>query len=398
VLYDPERHEPLIESRWDEAAARACIEGIMRDAAQRYSPENFWPTHPQDAKSPDPQFNLYLGVEGVIWALNHLTPHYPSIELPDFAAALERMLEKNRGALEAPPGENPAYENGLLVARTGILLLYARMVRLGDVEKYLAGAIDANQDNPFLEYMWGSPGTMVASQWLHEWTDDEKWVEEFRRDAAILWKRREPVEAAGCHLWVQHLYGHKAPYLGAVHGYAGCAFAILRGLKLLAPAEQVQWTEWLAESLRKTATWEDDCANWVPAIGPDRTATMMQICHGAPGMVIGLADFPDGRIDDLLIAGAETTWRAGPLKKGPGLCHGTGGNGYAFLKLYKRTGDAMWLDRARRFAMHAIAQHERDTKQYGQQRYSLWTGDAGLAVYLHNCIEATDHFPTMDVF
>jgi hypothetical protein len=28
----------------------------------------------------------------------------------------------------------------------------------------------------------------------------------------------------------------------------------------------------------------------------------------------------------------------------------------------------MWLDRARRFAMHAITQHERATKQYGQQR------------------------------
>jgi hypothetical protein len=28
---------------------------------------------------------------------------------------------------------------------------------------------------------------------------------------------------------------------------------------------------------------------------------------------------------------AVVTWRAGPLTKGAGLCHGTGGNGYAFL-------------------------------------------------------------------
>ena len=398
MLHDPARHEPLIETRWNESAARACIEGIIGDAFAHYSPENFWPTHPQDAQSRDPQFNLYLGVEGVMWALTHLAPHYASIKLPDFVAVLEKMLEKSRAALEAPPGDKPAYENGLLVAKTGILLLHARLVRLGDVENYLSNAIDANQDNPFLEYMWGSPGTMVASQWLLEWTGDEKWAEKFRRDAAILWQRLEPVEQAGCHLWVQDLYGHKAPYLGAVHGFAGCAFAILRGLKLLPAAEQRQWTERLAHSLRKAATWEDGCANWVPAIGPDPAATTLQICHGAPGMVVGFGDFPDDRTDDLLVGGAETTWRAGPLRKGSGLCHGTAGNGYVFLKLFRRTGDALWLDRARRFAMHAIAQHGAATKQYGQQRYSLWTGDPGLAVYLHNCIAAADRFPTMDVF
>ncbi|MEO8739330.1 MAG: lanthionine synthetase LanC family protein [Casimicrobiaceae bacterium] len=36
-----------------------------------------------------------------------------------------------------------------------------------------------------------------------------------------------------------------------------------------------------------------------------------------------------------------------PLNKGAGLCHGTAGNGYALLKFYRRTGDAIWLERAR---------------------------------------------------
>lgn len=66
----------------------------------------------------------------------------------------------------------------------------------------------------------------------------------------------------------------------------------------------------------------------------------MQYCHGAPGFVICLADFPDDSLDDVLTAGAQATWAAGPLKKGSNLCHGTGGNGYAFLKLYRRTGNA----------------------------------------------------------
>jgi hypothetical protein len=105
---------------------------------------------------------------------------------------------------------------------------------------------------------------------------------------------------------------------------------------------------------------------------------------------------PDGH--DLLVAGGETTWSAGPLRKGSNLCHGTGGNGYAFLKLHRRFGESMWLERARAFAMHGIRQTERDLAQFGQLRYSLWTGDLGFAVYLLDCIEGTDRFPTLDVF
>ncbi len=114
-------------------------------------------------------------------------------------------------------------------------------------------------------------------------------------------------------------------------------------------------------------------------------------------MVTCLAELPEP-IDDLLIAGGETIWRAGPLKKGANLCHGTAGNGYAFLKLYKRTGDEKWLAYARAFAMHAIAQSEADCVAHGMRRYSLWTGDLGLAVYLWDCLKAHAAFPTLDVF
>ena len=39
---------------------------------------------------------------------------------------------------------------------------------------------------------------------------------------------------------------------------------------------------------------------------------------------------------ELAIGGGELTWRAGPLRKGPGLCHGTAGNGFAFLRAARR--------------------------------------------------------------
>src|SRR5436190_21272022 len=89
---------------------------------------------------------------------------------------------------------------------------------------------------------------------------------------------------------------------------------------------------------------------------------------------------------------------AGPLAKGSNLCHGTGGNGYALLKLYRRTNDLIWLEHARSFAMTALAQYREACDQLGRGRYSLWTGDIGLAVYLWDCLTAEPQFPTIDVF
>ncbi len=80
-----------------------------------------------------------------------------------------------------------------------------------------------------------------------------------------------------------------------------------------------------------------------------------------------------------------------------GMCHGTAGNGYAFLTLYRRTGDAVWLDRARAFAMHAIGQSEKMKQEHGPGRYTLWTGDPGLAVYLWQCLVGSDGMPGLDL-
>ena len=52
------------------------------------------------------------------------------------------------------------------------------------------------------------------------------------------------------------------------------------------------------------------------------------------------------------------------------------GNGFALLKAFARTGDERWLERARRFAVHALGQAERLPAANGRGRYSLWTGES----------------------
>jgi hypothetical protein len=48
--------------------------------------------------------------------------------------------------------------------------------------------------------------------------------------------------------------------------------------------------------------------------------------------------------------------------------------------------------------MHGIDQLHRAQREFGQLRYSLWTGDPGFAIYLRDCIRAQASFPTLDVF
>jgi hypothetical protein len=121
----------------------------------------------------------------------------------------------------------------------------------------------------------------------------------------------------------------------------------------------------------------------------------MQWCHGGAGVVASAAPFLE---EELLLAGAELVWRAGPasMEKGPGICHGTAGNGYALLCTFGRTGDERWLERARRFAVHALGQVERWRERRGTGRHSLWAGDPGAALFAADCLDARAEHPLLD--
>jgi hypothetical protein len=209
-------------------------------------------------------------------------------------------------------------------------------------------------------------------------------------------------DALGAWVWRQDLYGRTRCFLGAGHGLAGNVYPSLRGAALLPEELVATFTERALATLNALALRADGCANWHPIHDPVAVVgrvPFVQDCHGAPGIVVRLASAPrTADWDRLLLEAGELTWRAGPLSKGPGLCHGTAGNGYAFLKLWTRTSDPKWLARARSFAMHAIAQVERARVKNGSGRFSLWTGDLGVAHYLCSCIEADGKYPTLDVF
>jgi Lanthionine synthetase C-like protein len=266
-----------------------------------------------------------------------------------------------------------------------------RLAPDGALAEDLYALVRANVANDADEVMWGTPGTLIAARAMLEWTGDERWRAAWDESADALWARRG---ADG--LWAQHLWGEAVQYLGPAHGLVGNV-QVLR--PLLDDGRRSALERQTAAILARTAVIEDHLANWPPSDrkelpGPDGEIRLQWCWGGAPGIVVAAADYLD---EELLLAGAELTWQAGPhgSEKGPSICHGTAGNGYAFLATFARTGDERWLERARRFAVHALGQAERLRAERGRGRYSLWTGDLGVALFAADCLDARSAYPVL---
>jgi hypothetical protein len=180
-----------------------------------------------------------------------------------------------------------------------------------------------------------------------------------------------------------------------MHGAAGNTLALLR----LEPDDGLAGET--AAVLSRHAVREGGHANWPgtprPQLARPRDGRIcLQFCTGAPGVLAGAWEYLD---EDLLLAGADLIWHAGAHRdeKGHGLCHGTAGNGLALLKAFARTGDERWLERARRFAVHALAQAERIATANGRRRHSLFTGDVGTAFFAAACLDVDARYPIVDV-
>jgi hypothetical protein len=400
MLHDPTRHESLHHADWDGERALQAIAAIADDAESAFRGDRYWPLHALDRDPADADDHvgtcLYYGAAGVIWALQHLHALGAVALRRDYRPWLEGVLERNRQWL----GQDHARDRAsYLMGDTAIRMM--RYLHAGDAEdeRELSALLADHADHPARELMWGAPGSLLAAWFLHEHTGESCWAERFRALAADLWQQRAWSPAQHCLHWPQQLYGRAATYLGAVHGFASTVLPIVRGFRLLDEDAGSAWRQCIVDTLHRTVEMDHGLANWPPQLGPAASQKrLMQVCHGAPGIVIAVADLVAPELDSLLYAAGEAIWRAGPLNKGANLCHGTGGNGYAFLKLYRRSGDGRWLDRARAFAMHGIRQVHADAARHGQGRYSLWTGDLGFACFLWDCMHGEARFPTLDVF
>jgi hypothetical protein len=395
-VIDTGRHIRLACQTWDAVEAQTAVDEIVADARARLDPTRFWPAHPQDDGAKDGDTSLYMGATGVIWALDHLArigaTRYGATEV----ALRDRLVEaaRQKRASLGSYGLHGSLHFGDFPA----LLVAMRLRPDPETADVIHARASDNNALPVRELMWGVPGSMLACVFMHGMTGEARWRALFLTQAARLLDELEDTDLGP--LWTQDLYGSRKRYLGAVHGFASNMIPLLRGWDWLDEGQRARVADAVPRTLAANAVRSELGTQWPPIAGTSEPPRLCQHCHGAPGMVTTFADAPFStpELEELLLGGGELIWNAGPLAKGSNLCHGTGGNGYAFVKLYKRTSDMRWLERARVFAMTAIAQFREARATHGRGRYSLWTGDVGLAVYLQDCISGEPAFPTVDVF
>jgi hypothetical protein len=395
TLFRPEAFEPLTREPWDAGRVADAIRTIVADTdASLRGPKLFWKADSWDNwQATSPMKNLYVGTAGVLWALDELRRRGHAETTLDLADLAVRNVELFRTRpdigkwvkLPGPP------ESGFMTGESGILLVAFRLAPGNELADDLLARVLANVDSDVNEVMWGAPGTLIAARLMHDWTGEERWLDACNKTREAVWSRREDDG-----FWIHRLYGREERGLTPPHGLVGNVQALRPVLDDSRRSEVERDTNAV---LASRAVIEDGLANWPPRDrptlpGPDGQIRL-QWCAGAPGIVISAWDYMD---EGLLLAGAELTWHTGPknLEKGPGICHGTAGNGYAFLKAFARTEDERWLERARRFAVHALEQVERLRAQRGTGRYSLWTGDLGVALYAADCLDERSAYPFFD--
>jgi lantibiotic modifying enzyme len=395
MLYRPEAFEPLVDTEWDEQRVRRAIREIVADTeAALRGPKLLWRAASWDNwNATSPMKNLYVGAAGVLWALDQLRHRGhadTSLDLTDLALRNLELFRAKPDFIKVLQLPAPR-ESALLTGEAGILLVTWRLAPSAELADDLLARIRANVDNEAEEVMWGSPGTLLAARAMLEWTGESRWRDAWNETADALLARR-----GSDGLWVQRLYGEELRSLTPPHGLVGNVQALL---PLLDQDRSKTLIDDTARLLAESAVVADGIANWPPRPRPELPGPDGQIrvqwCAGSPGIVIGAADYLD---EELLLAGAELPWHTGPpnLEKGPSICHGTAGNGYAFLKAFARTADERWLHRAHKFAVHALAQVERLREANGRGRYSLWTGDLGAALYAADCLDARSDYPVFD--
>jgi hypothetical protein len=366
-LFRPSEHEPLAGAEWSEEAAEQAIAAIVADAESAFDGER-WPFHPADEPDDSPN-DIYLGVAGMAWALHELGS-------TGWGDAVVGALERYRR--ESDGGEKWAHAPSYLGGECGIALVGYRLTGHAGLADRVHELVLANLGDEWNEMLWGASGSLLAAEAMLAWTGEQRWEDAW--DALA-----DEVEAArdADGLWTQHRL-KDARYYGVGHGFAGNQLALAH--RRTADVDSV---------LARLVLRDGPLANWPARAGFRPDEVRVQWCHGAPGIVAGLGAVMD---EELALAGGELIWHAGPLAKGSSLCHGTAGNGYAFLVLHRRTGDELWLERARAFGMHAIGQVEWERAALGRGRYSLFTGDVGVALFLRHLLDGEHRFPALGPF
>lgn len=181
---------------------------------------------------------------------------------------------------------------------------------------------------------------------------------------------------------------HGTRYWGAAHGLAGILQVLLHFPLSEEDSEDVKGT------LRYMRSNRFPHSGNYPSFEGNPRDKLVQWSHGATGVAITLCKASqvfsrDREFRDAAIEAGEVVWKNGLVKK-VGLSDGVAGNAYAFLSLYRLTGEPVYEERAKAFASFLyhnagklVSVGHAGTTEHA---YSLFQGLAGTACLLFDLL------------
>ncbi|KAF8018491.1 hypothetical protein BT93_H3387 [Corymbia citriodora subsp. variegata] len=246
------------------------------------------------------------------------------------------------------------------------------------------------------DLLYGRAGFLWAALFLNKNLGQETVPDDLLMpivDAVLAGGKAGASDIASCPLMYRW---HGTRYLGAANGLAGILQVLLHFPLREESVDDVKGTLRYMMSKRFPHS-----GNYPSSEGNPRDK-LVQWSHGATGMAITLCKasqmFPQDReFRDAAIEAGEVVWKNGLVKK-VGLADGISGNAYAFLSLYRLTGERIYEDRARAFA---IFPYHNVNKPVGTEHahvvdyaFSLYQGLAGVACLWFDLVDAENsRFP-----
>ncbi|OWM65648.1 lanC-like protein GCL1 [Punica granatum] len=198
------------------------------------------------------------------------------------------------------------------------------------------------------DLLYGRAGFLWAALFINKHLGEDTIPNELLMpivDAVLAGGRAGASDITACPLMYRW---HGTRYLGGANGLAGILQVLLHFPLSEMRAEDVKGTLRYMRSNRFPHS-----GNYPSSQGNPRDK-LVQWSHGATGVGITLCKasqvFPNDReFRDAAIEAGEVVWKSGLVKK-VGLADGVSGNSYAFLSLYRLTGEPIYEERAKAFA------------------------------------------------
>jgi serine/threonine-protein kinase len=344
----------------DSAPARAVSHGGSDFVARTLAEVDPSGALFRDGLGTAPSCSVWLGAAGVAYGLYRMASCRDD---PRLLAQADLWLSK----AEREAGRNEAFTGGEITpdvvgrvsmyhAPTGLYLVRALLANaVGDtellraaVERYVRAAESA--EPPGLDLAFGRAGLLLGATILFE-----ALPEGFESSEALL--------VAFAHLQLEAIWeeldaegpmarGQAHPELGIAHGWGGILYSALRwgaasgeapdrGL----PARLAELAA-LGEEVGRGMRWRSSIPGVETMPGMDYVPGW---CNGSAGLVhlwtAAATRYPREGFHDLAVRAGWNAWETtdGLID----LCCGATGRAYALLNLYRHTGDAAWLTRAR---------------------------------------------------